>query len=144
MWIIIIFFLQYCFCFIFLSPGIWDLSLLTRDQTHIPCIGRQSLDHWTARVSLFLMFLIIPITLKFDHLYLLHNKECLNFNDFSHHLFAVLTERKLNIAYKIYGWKYLITITIFFGANLITQKTVHYWIFACVLLAQNQDRTREK
>ena len=27
----------------------WDLSVLTRDRTHAPCIGRQSLNHWTAR-----------------------------------------------------------------------------------------------
>ena len=27
----------------------WDLSALTRDRTHAPCIGRQSLNHWTAR-----------------------------------------------------------------------------------------------
>ena len=26
----------------------WDLSSLTRDQTRIPCIGRQSLNLWTA------------------------------------------------------------------------------------------------
>ena len=27
----------------------WDLSSLTRDWTYIPCIARQSLNHWTAR-----------------------------------------------------------------------------------------------
>ena len=27
----------------------WDPSSLTRDQTHIPCIGRRILNHWTAR-----------------------------------------------------------------------------------------------
>ena len=27
----------------------WDLSSLTRDRTHTPCIGRQSLNHWTTR-----------------------------------------------------------------------------------------------
>ena len=25
-----------------------NLSSLPRDQTHIPCVGRQSLHHWTA------------------------------------------------------------------------------------------------
>ena len=43
---------QYFFCFIFwfLWPrGMWDLSSLTRDPTHTPCIGRQSLNHWTTR-----------------------------------------------------------------------------------------------
>ena len=40
----------------------WDLSFLSRDQTHVPCIGRQILNHWTTRevsvifnVDLFLM-----------------------------------------------------------------------------------------
>ena len=28
--------------------GIWDLSFLTRGQTLTPCIGRWSLNHWTA------------------------------------------------------------------------------------------------
>ena len=27
----------------------WDLSSLTRDQTHVPFIGRQILNHWTTR-----------------------------------------------------------------------------------------------
>ena len=25
----------------------WDLSSSTRDQTHTPCVRRQSLNHWT-------------------------------------------------------------------------------------------------
>ena len=29
--------------------GMWDLSSLTRDQTHIPCIRRKILNHWTIR-----------------------------------------------------------------------------------------------
>ena len=29
--------------------GMQDLSSLTRDQTHTPCIGRQNLNHWTTR-----------------------------------------------------------------------------------------------
>ena len=34
----------------FLAMGvIWDLSSLTRDQTHTPCAGRQSLNHWIRR-----------------------------------------------------------------------------------------------
>ena len=41
--------LQYCFCFMFWFFGLWDLSSLTRDQTHTLCIGRQSLNHWTSR-----------------------------------------------------------------------------------------------
>ena len=27
----------------------WDLSYPTRDGTHTPCFGRQTLNHWTAR-----------------------------------------------------------------------------------------------
>ena len=34
---------------VFWLRGMWDLSSLTRDQTRTPCIGRQSLNHWTAR-----------------------------------------------------------------------------------------------
>ena len=29
--------------------GMWDLSSPSRDQTHTLCIGRWSLNHWTAR-----------------------------------------------------------------------------------------------
>ena len=31
----------------YLLCGTWDLSSPTRDQTHVPCIGRQILNHWT-------------------------------------------------------------------------------------------------
>ena len=31
------------------SQGMWGLSSPTRDQAHTSCIGRQSLNHWTAR-----------------------------------------------------------------------------------------------
>ena len=31
------------------AHGIWDLSSLTRDQTHILCIARWILNYWTAR-----------------------------------------------------------------------------------------------
>ena len=34
---------------VWLSIGVWDLSSLTKGQTHIPCIGRQVLNHWTTR-----------------------------------------------------------------------------------------------
>ena len=30
-----------------LPDGMWDLSSLTKDRTHVPCIGRQILNHWT-------------------------------------------------------------------------------------------------
>ena len=36
-------------CGLSLSHGLWDLSSLTRDQTCVPCIGRQILNHWTSR-----------------------------------------------------------------------------------------------
>ena len=45
--------LQYCFYFVFCFVlegalwGMWDISSPTRDQTHIPCIGRWSPYHWT-------------------------------------------------------------------------------------------------
>ena len=41
--------LQYCFCFVFWPLGMWDLRSPTRDQTRIPCIVRQSRNHWTTR-----------------------------------------------------------------------------------------------
>ena len=31
------------------TPGMRDLGSLTGDQTHIPCIARQFLNHWTTR-----------------------------------------------------------------------------------------------
>ena len=43
----------------------WDLSSLTRDQTHTPCIGRQSLNHWTAREVLGMMSFFKKIYLLF-------------------------------------------------------------------------------
>ena len=37
--------------YVFLSwpQGLWDLNSPTRDQTHTPCMGRCSRNHWTAR-----------------------------------------------------------------------------------------------
>ena len=32
-----------------LPHGMWDLSSLVRDQTHVPCVGRQILNHRAAR-----------------------------------------------------------------------------------------------
>ena len=44
-----------------LLHGIWNLSSLTEDQTHIPCIAGQILNHWTTReVPLFM-----PLILEF-------------------------------------------------------------------------------
>ena len=49
---------------VFWSQDMWDLSSLIRDQTHIPCIGRWSLNHGTTRkvskaILLFLLFLLL-------------------------------------------------------------------------------------
>ena len=37
------------FKFLATPCGIWDLGSLTKDQIHIPCIGRQSLNHGATR-----------------------------------------------------------------------------------------------
>ena len=34
---------------VFWLRGMWDLSPPTRDRTLTPCIGKQSLNHWTTR-----------------------------------------------------------------------------------------------
>ena len=33
----------------YLLQGMWDLSSLTRDRTHVPCTARWILNHWTTR-----------------------------------------------------------------------------------------------
>ena len=41
-------------CF-FGPQGMWEFSSLSRDWTHVPCVGRQSPSHWTREVpSIFL------------------------------------------------------------------------------------------
>ena len=35
----------------------WDLGSLTRDQTCVPCIGRQIFNHWTTREVPLLVFI---------------------------------------------------------------------------------------
>ena len=37
------------FSFLTALRGMWDLSSLTRNQTHAPCVGRWSLNQWTTR-----------------------------------------------------------------------------------------------
>ena len=32
-----------------MAQGVWDLNSLTRDRTHVPCIGKWLLNHWTTR-----------------------------------------------------------------------------------------------
>ena len=42
-----------------LPQGRWDLSSLTRDLTHTPCIGKQVLNHWTTKeVHVFWIILV--------------------------------------------------------------------------------------
>ena len=55
-----------------LPQGIWDLSSPTRDQTSIPCIARQILNHWTTRQVLPKDWLcqtmtVIASSVKFSH-----------------------------------------------------------------------------
>ena len=38
-----------CFGFFFWPWGMWNLGSLMRDQTCTPCLGRWSLNHWTAQ-----------------------------------------------------------------------------------------------
>ena len=48
----------------------WDLSSLTRDRTHTPCIERQSVNHWTAREvspQKFLLKYLICLNLLFKN-----------------------------------------------------------------------------
>ena len=44
------------FFFLAVRHGTWDLSSLTRDRTHVPCIGRRILNHWTTREFLHILF----------------------------------------------------------------------------------------
>ena len=41
--------LSSCGTWAWLPRGMWDLSSPTRDQTGVPCIARQVLNHWTTR-----------------------------------------------------------------------------------------------
>ena len=40
---------SFVYVLVFWPWGMWDLSSLTRERTHTPCIGRQSLNHRTTR-----------------------------------------------------------------------------------------------
>ena len=50
-WISDCYSVKFGFFFFFLAMpcSMWDLSSPTRDQTHAPCIGSVSLNHWTTR-----------------------------------------------------------------------------------------------
>jgi len=39
----------YYYCYLSAWHGMRDLSSLTRDQTHAPCSGVQSPNHWVTR-----------------------------------------------------------------------------------------------
>ena len=44
-----------------LPRGMWDLSSLTKDRTHVLCIRRQILNHWTTREFSGMSFLTLGI-----------------------------------------------------------------------------------
>ena len=76
----LLYLLQYCFCilcFVFWPRGVWDLSSLTRDWTHIPCIRRKSLSHWTTREVPTMMLLstltILPCISHYLYLCIIFN-----------------------------------------------------------------------
>ena len=43
------------YALVFWSWGMWYLFSPTRDQTHIPCIGRSNFNHWTTPIAHFLL-----------------------------------------------------------------------------------------
>ena len=49
----------YFFCFFFWPQGMWDPSTPTRSLTHILCIGKRSLNHWTTMKVLLVDFSLI-------------------------------------------------------------------------------------
>ena len=50
------------FLFVFWPRGMRDLSFLIRDQTHIPCFKRRSLNHWTTREVLYIFLQVTFLT----------------------------------------------------------------------------------
>ena len=51
---------------LFWPQCIWDLSSQTRDQTHTPCTGRRSLNHWTIWEVPMQPFLIVLLDFCFS------------------------------------------------------------------------------
>ena len=56
-------FISFWLCWVFIAVwglscphGMWDLSSLIRDWTHIPCLARQILNHWTTSKVLVTLF----------------------------------------------------------------------------------------
>ena len=46
------------------APGMWDPGFQTRDQTYMPCIGRQILSHWATREFLFYLTILFLLAKK--------------------------------------------------------------------------------
>ena len=73
---ITILFLFSILCFLlFWLQGMWDLKSLTRNQTYTPCIGMQSLNHWTIREVLRLYCL---------EQFSVHSKMSIRYRDFQY------------------------------------------------------------
>ena len=54
--------LSSCGTWAWLPHGMWDVSSPARDQTHVPCIGKQILNHWPTREvprNVILMFIVV-------------------------------------------------------------------------------------
>ena len=51
---------------VFWPQGMWDLSSPTRDRTHTPCIGRQSLNHWTTS-EVPALYSLLPVSYHFHY-----------------------------------------------------------------------------
>ena len=72
----------------FWPRDMWDLSFLTRDQTHVLCIGKRSLNHWTIREVPSIPFCLLDswvvlgsLCFDSDLLCILTTKPCLNKSD---------------------------------------------------------------
>ena len=57
-----------CILLLAVSCSLWDLSALTRDWTHTPCVERQSINHWTTREVPKIQFFIHSLFLLLEPL----------------------------------------------------------------------------
>ena len=71
--------LSSCGVWALLPRGMWDLSSLTRDQTHVPWTGRQIFYHWTTReVPLIVILIHISVmTYDVEHLFIFFSAICI-------------------------------------------------------------------
>ena len=46
-------------------------SSRTRDQTHVPCVGRQTPNHWTTRGVLYFRLITVTVTVLYPFLYII-------------------------------------------------------------------------